>query len=271
MTTPISRRTVLKAAGTTLALPLLPSLGWRRFAAAAPGRFVPPKRMVFLSFGWGVTSETWFPDKTKTGGDWPLSDGLAPLERHKSRITVIQGLANRFSNEAHWGSTFYLTGANRYAIPGSSFSNSISADQVAAEQFGRDTRFTSLQLTSRDADQSGHGPGLSLAWNRQGKPIAGIDTPLAVYERLFGDEKTPLADRQRMLKEQRSVLDAVLAQAKAIDKTLSNRDKDKLDEYFQSIREIRRWTRRESRSWASRKSGSCTTCSWRRSRPTAPG
>jgi hypothetical protein len=238
MTTPISRRTVLKAAGTTLALPLLPSLGWRRFAAAAPGRSVPPKRMVFLSFGWGVTSETWFPDKTKTGGDWPLSDGLAPLERHKSRITVIQGLANRFSNEAHWGSTFYLTGANRYAIPGSSFSNSISADQVAAEQFGRNTRFTSLQLTSRDADQSGHGPGLSLAWNRQGKPIAGIDTPLAVYERLFGDEKTPLADRQRMLKEQRSVLDAVLAQAKAIDKTLSNRDKDKLDEYFQSIREI---------------------------------
>jgi hypothetical protein len=233
---PSTRRTVLKAAGTTLALPFLPSLGWKAFAAEQP--VAPPKRMVFLSFGWGVTNETWFPDKTKTGVDYPLSEGLAPLERHKSRITVIQGLSNKFANEAHWGSTFYLTGANRYAVPGSSFSNSISADQVAAEEFGKHTRFTSLQFTSKDADQSGHGPGLSLAWNRQGKPIAGVDTPLAVYEKLFGDEKTPLADRQRLLKEQRSVLDAVLAQAQAIDKTLSKRDQDKLDEYFQSIREI---------------------------------
>jgi hypothetical protein len=236
-TMPISRRTMLKATGTALALPFLPSLGWRRFAAAAAPA-APPKRMVFLSFGWGVTNETWFPDKTKTGADYPLSDGLAPLERHKNKITVIQGLANKFAADAHWGSTFYLTGANRYAVPGSSFSNSISADQVAAEQFGRHTRFTSLQLTSKDADQSGHGPGLSLAWNRQGKPIAGVDTPLAAYQKLFGDETLPLADRERMLQEQRSVLDAVLAQAKAIDKTLSRRDKDKLDEYFQSIREI---------------------------------
>jgi len=215
---------------------LLPSFGWKAFAAEPA--VVPPKRMVFLSFGWGVTNETWFPDKTKPGVDWPLSEGLAPLERHKHRITVIQGLANRFSNEAHWGSTFYLTGANRYAIPGSSFSNSISADQVAAEQFGRHTRFTSLQLTSKDAEQSGHGPGLSLAWNRQGKPLAGADTPLAAYQKLFGDEQTPLADRRRMLAEQRSVLDAVLEQARAIDRTLSRRDHDKLEEYLQSIREI---------------------------------
>jgi hypothetical protein len=233
---PATRRTVLKAAGTSLALPFLPSLGWRAFAADPPAR--PPRRMVFLSFGWGVTNETWFPDRTQTGPEWRLSEGLMPLERHRGRITVIQGLANKFSNEAHWGSTFYLTGANRYAVPGSSFANSISADQVAAEHVGRHTRFTSLQLTSRDAEQSGHGPGLSLAWNRQGKPIAGIDTPLAVYERLFGDDQTPLADRQRMLREQRSVLDAVLAQARGIDRSLSRRDRDKLDEYFQSIREI---------------------------------
>jgi len=233
---PSTRRTLLKAAGTTLALPFLPSLGWKASAAEKP--VLVPKRMVFLSFGWGVTNQTWFPDKTKAGADYPLSEGLAPLERHKSRITVIQGLSNKFANEAHWGSTFYLTGANRYAVPGSSFSNSISADQVAAEEFGKHTRFTSLQFTSKDADQSGHGPGLSLAWNRQGKPIAGVDTPLAVYEKLFGGEKTPLADRERMLKEHRSVLDAVLTQAKAIDKMLSKRDQDKLDEYFQSIREI---------------------------------
>lgn len=232
----LTRRTVLRAAGAALALPHLPSLGWKAFAAETP--LAPPKRMVFLSFGWGVTNETWFPDRSQTGNEYRLSEGLAPLARHRDRFTVIQGLSNKFADEAHWGSTFYLTGANRYAAPGSSFSNSISADQVAAEEFGRHTRFTSLQLTSRDADQSGHGPGLSLAWNRQGKPLAGVDTPLAAYEKLFGDEKMPLADRQRMLREQRSVLDAVLVQAKAIDRTLSQRDKDKLDEYFQSVREI---------------------------------
>ena len=163
----IPRRTVLRATGTSLALPFLPSLGWKAFAAEQP--VAPPKRMAFLSFGWGVTNETWFPDKTKTGADWPLSEGLAPLERHKSRFTVIQGLSNKFANEAHWGSTFYLTGANRYAVPGSSFSNSISADQVAAEAFGRHTRFTSLQLTSKDAEQSGHGPGLSARLESPGQ------------------------------------------------------------------------------------------------------
>ena len=71
-----TRRTVLRAAGTALALPLLPSLGWRRFAAAAP--VTVPTRMVFLSFGWGVTNETWFPDRAKTGIDYDLPEGLAP-------------------------------------------------------------------------------------------------------------------------------------------------------------------------------------------------
>lgn len=243
---PVTRRTVLRAAGTSVALPFLPSLGWKARAAESPA--APPKRMVFLSFGWGVTSETWFPDKAKQGLDYPLPPGLMPLERHKRNITVIQGLSNKFSSDAHWGSTFYLTGANRYAVAGASFSNSISADQVAAEQLGKHTRFTSLQLTSKDADESGHGPGLSLAWNRQGKPLAGIDTPLATYHRLFGAEGSSPADRDRALREQRSVLDAVLSQANAIDKTLSTRDRNKLDEYFQSIREIETRLAKEA-SW----------------------
>jgi hypothetical protein len=232
----IDRRTVLKAAGASLALPFLPSLGWKAFAAEQAA--VMPKRMVAMSFGYGVTNETWFPDPKKTGTDYELSVGLKPLERHKERITIVQGLANKFSNEGHWGSTFYLTGANRYAVPGQNFFNSVSADQVVAEQFGRHTRFTSLQLNSKDNHESGHGPGLSLAWNRQGKPIAGIDSPLAVFHKLFGDDEAPLEERQRAMAEQRSVLDAVLVEAKAIDGKLSADDRRKLDEYFESIREI---------------------------------
>jgi len=231
-----NRRRFLHGGSTLLALPLLESFGLPAFAARKP--IVPPKRMIFLGMGFGVTRETWFPHQTETGSDYSLPPGLAALQDHKDDITVIQNLSNQYSNEAHWGSTFWLTGANRYAIPGQSFSNTISADQVAAEAFGKETRFTSIQLNSKDGTSSGHGPGLSLAWNRQGKPVSGLDTPVAAYHRLFSDDKTPLAERQAALRQRRSVLDTVLEDAKSAKRGLSKRDKDKVDEYFQSIRDI---------------------------------
>ena len=161
MTPKLSRRHFLRAAGSLVALPALESLGFRAFSAEKS--VIPPKRMIFLGFGWGVTSETWFPDLTQTGSDYALPPGLAPLERHKKDFTVVQGCTNKFTNEAHWGSTFWLTGANRYAEPGQSFHNSISADQVAAGILGNDTRYASIQLNTPDVQNSGHGPGLSLA------------------------------------------------------------------------------------------------------------
>jgi hypothetical protein len=236
MQTQLNRRHFLRSASALIALPALESLGFRAFSA--PKSSPSPKRMVAISFGYGITNETWFPDPKVTGKVYQLPPGLEPLKRHQSRITVVQGLSNKFSNEGHWGSTFYLTGANRYAVPGTNFFNSISADQVVAEAFGKDTRFTSLQLNSTDNKEGGHGPGLSLAWNRQGKPLAGMESPLAVFQKLFGSDDSPLAERQRMLQEQRSVLDTVNAQAKGLAQRLSSDDQDKLGEYLQSIREI---------------------------------
>lgn len=233
-----TRRQFLRGSSALIALPALESLGFRRFVSAASQTVTSPKRMVFLGFGWGVTKESWYPDRETVGRDYELPKGLAPLKRHQKDITVIQGLNNQFNNEAHWGSTFYLTGANRYAEPGQSFSNTISADQVAAEQFGRETRFTSIQFGCDNAEASGHGPGLSLAWNRQGKPVAGLNNPVAAFHRLFSDDKTPLSERQAMLQDQRSVLDTVLTDAKSVQRGLTKTDIDKLDEYFQSIRDI---------------------------------
>tara|TARA_R110002049_G_scaffold285698_1_gene466683 strand:- start:64085 stop:65383 length:1299 start_codon:yes stop_codon:yes gene_type:complete len=232
-----SRRNFLRSSSALIALPFLESLGHRRFASAAQTQ-TPATRMVFLGFGWGVTRETWFPDTNKTGRDFELPQGLRPLRRHKNDITILQNLSNQYSSEAHWGSTFYLTGANRYGEPGQSFHNTVSADQVAAEQFGRHTRFTSIQLGTEDADNSGHGPGLSLAWNRQGKPIAGLDTPVAAYHKLFSGDDTPLEQQQAMLKRKRSVLDTVREDAKSVDRDLSATDSNKLSEYLQSIRDI---------------------------------
>ncbi|MDB4449135.1 DUF1552 domain-containing protein, partial [bacterium] len=100
-----------------------------------PNIDAPAKRMVFLSFGWGVTEESWYPDITKPGNAYKMPTGLAPLERHRQDFSIIQGLWHKYSlfNDAgHSGSTFWLTGANRFAQPGVSFANTISVDQVAA-------------------------------------------------------------------------------------------------------------------------------------------
>jgi hypothetical protein len=234
-----TRRAFLRSSSALIALPFLESFGAKQFQyAAASATATPPKRMMFLSFGWGPTKESWFPDVNTTGSNYTLPAGIKGLMRHQKDITVIQKLTNQFSDEAHWGSTFYLTGANRYSEPGQSFSNTVSADQVAAEVLGKETRFTSLQLGCDKAENSGHGPGLSLAWNRQGKPMAGLNNPLAAYHKLFADDKTPLAQRQAMLQQRRSVLDTVLENAKTMNRGLSSNDTDKLDEYFQSVREI---------------------------------
>jgi hypothetical protein len=233
-----NRRRFLRAAGTVLALPALESLGFRRFASAATAIAPRPKRAVFLGFGWGVTESTWMPDKKVTGADYVLPPGLAPLARHKADFTIVQGLTNKFANEAHWGSTFWLTGANRYAEPGQSFHNSISVDQVVAGKLGQETRFSSIQLSSSNGVANGHGPGLSLAWDGRGKPMAGLETPLAAYHRLFSDGTMPLSQRQMMLAQQRSVLDAVLVDAKRVQRGLNKTDTDKLDEYFQGVRDI---------------------------------
>lgn len=245
----LNRRCLLRGTGSLIALPAMESLGFKTHAKAsekAPDTSTatssertpsnPPKRMVCLGIGFGVTKETWFPNTDQTGTQYDLPKGLLPLARHKSDLTVVQGCTNQFNNEAHWGSTFWLTGANRYSIPGQNMANSISMDQVVAGSLGKQTRFSSLALSST-ADQ-GHGPGLSLSWNQRGKPVAGINDPVQVFHKLFSADEMPLEQRQAAIAENRSVLDAVLSDARRVQRGLSTNDNRKLDEYFQGIREI---------------------------------
>ncbi|MEM7143811.1 MAG: DUF1552 domain-containing protein [Verrucomicrobiota bacterium] len=236
----ITRRAVLKSSSAAIALPFLESFGFRKFAAAAAAP-ASPKRMVWLGMGFGVTADKWFPHKEDVGTDYTFPEILKPLEKHRNDLSFIQHLMHKDSQDGHSGSTFWLTGANRYAVPGQSFHNTISVDQLAAEQLGTETRFSSIQLCAKGMGNSGgdgHGPGLSLAWNRQGKPVSGLDTPVAAFHRLFSNEDTPLAERQARLAEQRSVLDTVMSDAKSVKRKISKSDNEKLDEYFESVREI---------------------------------
>ncbi len=219
-----------------IALPALESIGFRRFLSAAPK--LPPKRIMFMGIGYGVTSQTWFPNIKDTGAGYKLPEGLKPLARHKKDFTIVQGCKHKFSKQAHWGSTFWLTGANQYGTPGQSFSNTVSADQVAAAQFGGHTRYTSIQLASDASDRNGHGLGSSLAWDQRGKPLSAWTSPLETYLKLFAADDIPIARRRAMLAEERSVLDSVLIEAKDMQRGLTKNDTEKLDEYFQSIRDI---------------------------------
>lgn len=236
---PQSRRGFLRSTSALIGLPFLESLpNLANVATAATTVAAPPKRMVFLGMGFGVTADRWYPDVNTVGENYKLPEILKPLTKHKKDITIIQNLMHQYSADGHSGSTFWLTGANRYEIPGQSFHNTVSVDQVAAEQLGVQTRFTSIQLAARNAGEDGHGPGSSLAWNRSGKPVSGLNTPVAAFHRLFSNDTTPLAERQQRLMEQRSVLDTVLADAKSVNRKLNKTDNQKLDEYFQSVREI---------------------------------
>lgn len=238
MKTPLPRRHFLRSSTALIALPMLESLGFRRFAsAAAPA--AAPKRLIFLGFGWGITQETWYPDIKQPGADYTLPQGLKPLERHKADFSVVQGLWNKYSNLGHAGSTMWLTGANRYAEPGQNFHNSISADQVAAAKLGLQTRYASIQLNgAENAESSGHGPGLSMAWDVRGKPMAGQNGPLSAYHLLFSKNTTPIEQQRAMLAQKRSVLDTVLENARDMKRGLGKTDNAKLEEYFQGIRDI---------------------------------
>jgi hypothetical protein len=191
--------------------------------------------MLFIGFGWGVTYETWYPNPKQTGSGWTLTDGLKPLLRHKDSITVVQNCYHKHSQDGHSGSTFWLTGANRYGVPGKSFSNTVSVDQVAAAHLGAETRFEALTLSGPG---DGHGPGLSLAWNQQGKPVAGHASASAAFHALFSNDKTPPEARRAALQARQSVLDTVLEDARGLSRRLSREDNDKLSEYFESIRDI---------------------------------
>ncbi|MBM82282.1 MAG: hypothetical protein CMJ78_17080 [Planctomycetaceae bacterium] len=158
-----TRRSFIRAGSTVLAIPFLETLASGKDAKAKP-----PKRVVFLGGGFGFTKDTFYPEKAGRFSDVGLTEGLQPLKRHQDDITMVANLTNHGATNPHGGSVSYLTGANVAGTPGKRFHNSISCDQILARHLGQDTRFSSLTLSANEVDggqNSGHGGGLSLAWD----------------------------------------------------------------------------------------------------------
>ena len=228
----IPRRTFLRTAGVSLALPWLDA-----FADDAPKtrnpttgtKNDPPRRMICICAPLGLHPDNFFP--TQSGKDYALSPYLEILKEHRENVTVISGLshAGMGSTFAHQASASFLTGVPGAGRPG--FRNAISLDQFAADHIGTQTRFPSLAL-------SGEGSG-GLSWTRTGALIAADNSPSKVFARLFLEgHADEVNDQMRRLEDGRSILDDVGDQAKSLRSDLGSEDREKLDEYLTSVREL---------------------------------
>lgn len=219
-----ARRSFLRGVGVTLALPLLNADADQSDASRET-----PRRMICVCAPLGLHPDNFFP--TEVGGDYQLSPYLEILSKYRNDFTVISGLshAGMGSSFAHQASASFLTGAPNVGRPG--FRNTISLDQFCADHIGSRTRFPSLSL-------SGEGAG-GLSWTRTGALIAADNSPARVFARLFinGDD-LDVQEKLKRIEDGRSILDDVRQQARSIRGQLGREDREKLDEYLTSLREL---------------------------------
>lgn len=223
--TPLSRRIFLKAAGATLALPFLEGMLPRRGAATpAPA---PPRRFVGMMTNMGIMPEFFFP-KT-AGAGYENTPYLDLMKEHRAETTVFSGVSLPGVDGGHAAEFCFLTGA-----PGASrgsFQNSVSLDQVMAEQVGTATRFPSLTLGLRE--------NTSLSWTRSGAMIPTLRSPLKLYQKLFiEDSPEEKAAAVRRLREDRSLLDELRGQYTALQRAVSAADRDRLEQFAMAIRDL---------------------------------
>lgn len=220
----LNRRTFLRGAGVAIALPFLDAFAPRTFGAA-PSK--PIRRMVSICAPLGVHPEFFFPDKA--GADYELTPYLDVVKDFRKDFTVISGLAHPETASSHDSIFNFLTGAPHPENRGG-FRNKISMDQVAAEKIGEQTRFSSIPMSEE---------GFGLSWTRSGALIPSEMFAATLFAKLFLEGRPDEVEAQaRRLSDGQSILDTVRDQAKTIHSALGSRDRDKLDEYFTSVREL---------------------------------
>lgn len=226
MATRLHRRTLLRAAGVGLALPVLDGLSPRRARAASEAV---PRRMVCINTPLGLHPANFFP--TTAGRDYRPSPYLEVLKEFRDDFTVISGLSHPDVGPNHDSNLSFLTAAP-HPERRAGFKNSISLDQFASEHIYGQTRFPTLTLSCE---------GLGLSWTRSGAPVPTEDWPSNVFAKLFLQGRPEeVKAQERRLADGRSILDSLRAQAKKAEATLGAADREKLEEYFTSIRELER-------------------------------
>ena len=229
----VSRRTVLKGIGASIALPLLDAMNPAATAWAQTAAGSTPKRFAFVGFPHGAIMDRWSPKET--GTDYVMSPILEPLTPFRKHLTIISGLRNKpaESPEPHgYIEPTWLSCVKVWEHGLASPDAGVSADQLIARHIGQDTRLPSLELTTAQA-------GARLAWRTPTQSLPQEGNPRAVFQKLFGQGDTD-KERAAILFETGSILDRVKEQANRLQASLGVRDRVVVSDYLDSVREIER-------------------------------
>ena len=224
-----TRRRFLRATGVSLALPMLESLA-PRAANAEIATGAKARRLVCVGTYLGYYTPALFP--SEAGPDYAMTPLLKPLEGLRREFTVFSGMDHRAPNGHNFWNNF-LTGTG---------TPSVSLDQIVANRIGAATRLSSLELTTGGSQGRG-----DMCFTKEGVALPMIDRPSVVFEKLFASGANSSRTRH-LLDSGRSVLDFVMSEAKSLERRVTAADREKLDEYFASVRDVEARIRKR-RDW----------------------
>jgi hypothetical protein len=239
----LSRRTVLRGLGASVALPLLDAMVPAHTALAATAA-APTLRFGTIYVPHGVIMDVWMPKKT--GTDFELPVILKPLENLRPHWNVISGLYSEGAN-AHSACPGFFS-ASAHAPRGNLIKLNTSIDQVIAQKIGHGTTFPSMEFAIEDSSNIFGTCAAdflctymdTISWRTPTQPLPMEINPRVVFERMFGGDGTSAAARRARLEQSTSVLDAVMADVSSLGGKLNARDKARLDEYLANVREVER-------------------------------
>lgn len=225
--TKTTRRRFLHGVGVAIGLPAL-----NQFASPAVARSPgnPPRRMLLISNNLGVLPWHFFPKDS--GRDYALAPYLDELREYREQFTVFSGLSHPAVVGGHSTENCFLTAAKDPT--GSGFRNTISLDQFAVQHLGQQTRFPTLNL-GVNIDKANR----SLSWTRDGVLLPTEDKPSELFRRMFVQGSPEEVRRQlKRLEEHGSILDTVSDDLHSFQRRLGRDDRQRLDQYFTSVREL---------------------------------
>ncbi len=226
---PLSRRHTLTAMGVAMALPALEAMYSRKASGAAKAI---PRRFLAVCNNLGVLNDRLYPKEV--GRDYQPSPYMEPLLSHRKDITLISGSSHPEVDGGHPADICFLTAAAHPASGG--FRNTISLDQMAAQYMGHLTRFPTLTL-----GVNVNNAPRSLSWTPGGVVIPCEEKPAVLYRKLFlKGSPAEEAAQLRRLAMGRSVMDAVGEQAKSLEKGLPAVDRERMEQYYTSVRDLER-------------------------------
>jgi hypothetical protein len=236
----ISRRTVLRGAGASIALPLLDAM-IPAATALAQTAAAPQPRMGFIYFPHGAVMKAWSPEQTGTG--YTMSPILKPLEPFRSHLTIVSGLRNKGGESSDPHGIMAGTWLSCCGIKDRKDDFGTTADQLAARHLGAGTPLPSLELSGEGGaatcNQSGGGCGYgsTTAFRTPFQPLPMEDNPRKVFFQLFG-QGDDTKERKEILTETGSLLDYVMNEGKALNKRIGAADRARMSDYLDSVREV---------------------------------